>query len=123
MPERFRAVAPSAALVKGLSPDSSYREWGGMIQKSLGGLKRQVLIYLAHGASSASARAVLAAPMPPAADTALAARPLRRPTQFDQLRDDCVAVIALDFNDAAAHRAAGPAAFFEFGGQRLDIGG
>jgi hypothetical protein len=27
VPERFRAVAPSAALLKGLSPDSSYREW------------------------------------------------------------------------------------------------
>src|SRR5277367_5653373 len=46
VPERFRAVAPSAALVKGLSPDSSYREWGGIIQKSLCGLKRKVVIYL-----------------------------------------------------------------------------
>jgi hypothetical protein len=26
VPERFRAVAPSAVLVKGLSPDSSYRD-------------------------------------------------------------------------------------------------
>src|SRR5579863_1337988 len=48
VPERFRAVAPSAALVKGLSPDSSYRGWGGMIQKSLWVLKRNVLIYLAR---------------------------------------------------------------------------
>src|SRR5580698_6577832 len=46
VPERFRAVAPSAALVKGLSPDSSYREWGGIIQKSIWGLKRKVVIYL-----------------------------------------------------------------------------
>src|ERR1700722_14505438 len=99
VPERFRAVAPSAVLVKGLSPDSSYREWGGIIQKSLWGLKRKALIYLVGGP-----------PVAHQAPVALAARPFRRPPHFDQLRNDRIAVIALNFNEPAAHRAAGSAA-------------
>jgi hypothetical protein len=54
VPERFRAVAPSAVLVKGLSPDSSYREWGGMIQKRHPDLKRIDLIYLKYGLQNGS---------------------------------------------------------------------
>jgi hypothetical protein len=44
VPERFRAVAPSAVLFKGLSPDSSYRD-GGMIQNAIDDMKSRTLIY------------------------------------------------------------------------------
>jgi hypothetical protein len=40
--------------MKGLSPDSSYREWGGMIQKPVRDLKRGKLIYLNRLSGNAS---------------------------------------------------------------------
>jgi hypothetical protein len=90
VPERFRAVAPSAVLSKGLSPDSSYRD-GGMIQN-------------------------------PIQKAQLTARSFRLPSHFDEFRDDCIAVIALNFNDAGAHCAAGSTALLELGGEHLDVG-
>jgi hypothetical protein len=52
----------------------------------------------------------------------LAARLLRRPAELDQLRDDDVAMVTLDFNDALAHRPSGPTALLEPGGQGFHIG-
>jgi hypothetical protein len=50
------------------------------------------------------------------------ARFLGRPAQLDQLRDDGIAVIALDFDDAVAHGAPRPTAFLELSGERVDVG-
>src|ERR1700688_4141137 len=60
VPERFRAVAPSAVLSKGLSPDSSYRD-GGMIQNPIQNAQRCL---------------------------ELSARSFRLPAHFDEFRDD-----------------------------------
>src|ERR1700691_5803812 len=56
-------------------------------------------------------------------DPLLAARSLRLPTQLVELRDDEIAMIALDLDDTLAHSAARAAALLEFGGQRLHIRG
>jgi hypothetical protein len=68
-----------------------------MIQKQLRDLKRGALIYLNR-----------------LSGIALSARPFRLPARFDQFRDDYIAVIALDFDDAIAHGAARPTAFLKF---------
>jgi hypothetical protein len=91
VPERFRAVAPSAALLKGLSPDSSYRD-GGMIQKRNHDMKISALIYLLNAFKLQTAR--------------LAAGFFGWPPQFDQFRNDGVAMIALDLDNALAHSTA-----------------
>ena len=54
---------------------------------------------------------------------ALAARSLGLPTHFDQLRDDHIAMIALYFDDALAHRAARstPQRFLSLAARRLPI--
>ena len=103
MPERFRAVAPSAVLLKGLSPDSSYREWGGMIQKRVVDLKRGHLIYLNHRVTNIHCPAC-----------ALATRSFRLPACFDQFRDDDIAMVALNFDDAIAHGSTRAATFLKF---------
>src|SRR5208283_519047 len=43
------------------------------------------------------------------------------PAQFDQFRDDDIAVIALNLDDAAAYRSARPAALLEPRGERIDV--
>src|SRR5208283_246052 len=43
------------------------------------------------------------------------------PAQFDQFRDDDIAVIALNLDDAAAYRSARPAALLEPSGERIDV--
>src|ERR1700674_4549664 len=58
----------------------------------------------------------------PKSATRLTAGFLGRPTQFDQFGDDCIAMIALNLNDALAHRTARAAALLELGRQRFDIG-
>jgi hypothetical protein len=52
----------------------------------------------------------------------LTARSFRLPPHFDELRDDCIAMIALNFNAAVVHGAAGSAALFELGRERLHVG-
>jgi len=110
VPERFRAVAPSAVLLKGLSPDSSYREWAGMIQKRPADLKRGDLIYLDHRPWYFHRPA-----------GALTTRAFRLPACLDQFCNDDVAMIALNFDDAIAHGAARPTAFFKFCRERFKI--
>jgi len=68
---------------KGLSPDSSYRD-EGMIHDMPRHVPRRK--------TSANGR--------------LSAGFLCRPSLFDQLRDDDIAMIALNFNDALAHGTA-----------------
>jgi hypothetical protein len=72
-----------------------------MIQKRLVDLKRGDLIYLDH--------------------RLLAAGSFRLPACFDQFRDDNIAMIALNFDDAFAHRSTGAAAFLEFCRERFKI--
>ena len=91
MPERFRAVAPSAVLIERT-------------------LSRQLLSRSRDHTLPAGRR------------HGLAARLLRRPAELDEFRDDDVAMIALDFNDALAHRPSGPTALLESGGQGFHIG-
>src|ERR1700691_669050 len=59
----------------------------------------------------------------PAAAEGLPARLLCRPAELDQFRDDDVAMIALDFDDALAHGTPGSAALLEPGGQGVHVGG
>lgn len=82
---------------KGLSPDSSYRD-GGMIHLSL---RRH----------EAQARR----------DLCLSARLLCGPTQLDQLRDNDVTMVTLNFDDSVAYRTPGSTALLEFGGQGFDV--
>src|SRR5271166_5918792 len=46
---------------------------------------------------------------------------LGRQSELDELCDDDVAMLALNFDDALAHRAARSAALFELGRERLDL--
>src|SRR5277367_2582594 len=58
----------------------------------------------------------------PAAARGLSARLLCRPAKLDQFRDDDVAMIALNFDDAVAHGTPGSATLLEPGGQGVDVG-
>lgn len=53
--------------LKGLSPDSSYREWGGMIQKTIQGLKRRDLILFLREKRWSSGRQGIATSVAPRA--------------------------------------------------------
>src|ERR1700679_123164 len=103
VPERFRAVAPSAVLVERT-------------------LSRQLLSRSSHDTRNHAGRPDPCCPTTCRPPPWLAARLLRRPAELDQFRDDDVAMIALDFDDALTDRPAGPTALLESGGQRLHIG-